>query len=54
MLDRLKSFSLSAIETQGIELLDEDIRIGTEEGNRSPIEKVFGEKEPIFRESEML
>lgn len=48
MLARLKSFSLSAIEMQGVELLDEYISIGMEERRRSLKGNVFREKRINF------
>lgn len=47
MLARLRSFSLSAIEMQGVELLDEYISMGMEE-RRSLKGKVFKEKRTNF------
>lgn len=35
VLDRFKSFSFSNHESQGVELEDEDVKIGVEEGKRS-------------------
>lgn len=43
-MEQLASFSLSHIESIGVELATEDVTIGLEEGNRSLIGKVFGEK----------
>lgn len=48
MLLRLKSFSLSAKETQGVDLLEADVCGGLEEESRSLIGKIFGEKRTNF------
>lgn len=48
MLGWLKAFSLSEVETQGTELLENDISIGIEEGSRSLIGKVSGDKRSNF------
>lgn len=48
VLDRLKKFSLSQIECQGLELEGVDVQVGIEEGNRSLIGRVFGEKKANF------
>lgn len=48
MLSRFKNFSLSTKETQGVDLLDKNISIGLEEGRRSLIGKIFGEKRINF------
>lgn len=48
VLERLKSFSLSSREADGVEILEEDVSIGLEEGQRSLIGKIFGEKKANF------
>lgn len=48
VMSRLKAFSLSASETQGVDLVDEDVCVGLEEGRRSLIRKMFGEKRTNF------
>lgn len=48
VLSRLKNFSLSSLETAGVELGDADVCVGIEEGSRSLIGKNFGEKRPTF------
>lgn len=48
VLEGLKMFALSGLEDQGVELGDEDVHIGVEEGQRSLIGKVFGEKRANF------
>lgn len=47
-LDRFNSFSLSAVEAKGVELEEEDTKIGFAEGKRSLIERVFGGKKSKF------
>lgn len=44
VLDQLASFSLSQIEGTGVELVTKDVNIGLEEGNKSLLGRVFGEK----------
>lgn len=48
VLARLKSFSLSNEKSAGVELMESDVSIGLEEGNRSLVGKVFGEKRANF------
>lgn len=48
VLELLKTFSLSRVKTQGIELVDADIKIGVEESRRSLIGKVFRDKKAYF------
>lgn len=47
---RLQSFSLSSEETRGVEMLEEDVCIGLEEGQSSLIGKIFGDKKANFVE----
>lgn len=49
ILTRLKTFSLSTIEVHGVDLLEEDICVGLEEGRRSLVGKMFAEKKNQFR-----
>lgn len=44
VLARLKAFSLSVKEENGVELLEPDVSTRVEEGNRSLIGKVVGGK----------
>lgn len=48
MLSRFKTFSLSSLETEGVEFGDTDVNVGIEEGKRSLIGKIFGEKKANF------
>lgn len=48
VLSRLQSFSLSSKETEGVEILECDVSIGLEEGHRSLIGKLFGDKKANF------
>lgn len=48
MVEKLKTFSLSTVETKGIQLEDGDVQIGVEEGHRSLIGKVYGDKKANF------
>lgn len=48
VLERLRSFSLSSRETKEVEILEEDVGIGLEEGQRSLIGKFFCEKRANF------
>lgn len=48
MVERLKAFSLSKEETLGVDLREEDIQVGVEEGKRSLIGRVFGDKKANF------
>lgn len=45
---RLKNFSLSEEESKEVELHENDTKIGYEEGGRSLIEKIVGERKPNF------
>lgn len=44
VLERLKTFSLSVKETNGVELDEEDVSVGIEEASRSIIGKIYGDK----------
>lgn len=48
VLAKLQNFSLTASESNRVELLEKDVGIGIEEGHRSLIGKVFGEKRANF------
>lgn len=48
VVERLKSFSLSTKETQGVELVEKDVSVGMEEAQRSIIGKIYGEKRAHF------
>lgn len=48
-MEFLKTFSLSRVETQGIELVEADIKMGMEEGKRSLIGKVYEDKRANFQ-----
>lgn len=48
VLEKLQNFTLSGVETQGIDLDEGDVKIGMAEGNRSLIGKVYGEKRANF------
>lgn len=48
VLSRLQNFSLSESEIKRVELRDEDVSIGLEEGRRSLIGRIFGEKRANF------
>lgn len=48
VLARFNSFSLSAKESDGMELSEVDVGIGLEEGNRSLLGKIFGENRANF------
>lgn len=48
LLEKLQTFSLALAEMQGIDLEDEDIKIRTEEGNRSLLGKVYKDKRANF------
>lgn len=44
LVEKLKSFSLSSVETGRIQLGEGDVKIGVEEGSRSLLGKVYGDK----------
>lgn len=48
VLSRLKNFSLSAVETEGVELGEVEVCVGIEKGQRSLIGRIFGEKKANF------
>lgn len=48
VLEMLKSFSLLSMETQVVEIPEEDVYIGMEEAQRSLIGKVFVERRTNF------
>lgn len=48
MLERFNLFTLSNDETQGVELQEEDIKLRAEEGARSLIGRIFGDKKANF------
>lgn len=48
VVEKLKNFSLSTVETEGIQLEEGDVKIGVEEGSRSLLGKVFGDKQANF------
>lgn len=52
VLTRLNNFFLSSAETREVELSENDISIGIEEGMRSLICKIFGERRTNFCGSE--
>lgn len=49
VMARFNSFSLSEKEAEDVNLLEADMCIGLEEGNRSLIGKIFGEKKANFQ-----
>lgn len=51
-MERLKVFSLSKIETLGIDQKEKDIQVGVEEGMHSLIGRVFGDKKSQFSGSQ--
>lgn len=48
MLDRFNTFSLSKDETAGVDLEEADVQTRVEEGLRSLIDKIFGDKKANF------
>lgn len=48
MTERLRSFSLSTKESKGVDLAEEDIKAGVEEGRRSLVGRVYGDKKANF------
>lgn len=48
VVELLKNFSLSRIEHQDVELENTDVKIGAEEGRRSLIGRVFGDKKANY------
>lgn len=48
VVERLKLFSLSEDETLGIDMKNDDIQVGVEEGMRNLIGRVFGDKRANF------
>lgn len=48
VLERLKTFSLSRDETTGVDLEEADVKTRMEEGNRSLLGIVFGDKRANF------
>lgn len=48
ILERLKAFSLSQIKNTGVELVEEDVKLGVEAGRKSLVGKVFGDKKTNF------
>lgn len=44
VVEKLRKFSPSTVKTTGVHLEDKDVKIGVEEGAKSLIGKVYGDK----------